>query len=98
MRIALYIASLALFLMAGCGTVDTTGENYGDLLLSPAGLEITEAEHPDGWGRADCTVCHNFYNIHLGTVAGIDMAAVRQTVEDDGLSSCVTCHGTNGVQ
>jgi hypothetical protein len=91
--------SAVLFLVACGGTQSTTGENYGDLFSSPSGLTLSEAEHGDGWARADCTLCHNLVNIHLGPdVGGFNMQAVRDLVATDGLASCPICHGDNGVQ
>ncbi len=83
----------------GCGDVELQGEDYGDLLSSPSGLALTQDEHSAGWGKSDCTMCHNMNNIHLEdrTGTGIDMSLIRETVFTDGLTSCAACHGTNGV-
>lgn len=88
-------------LAAACGsTMDPLlGENYGNLLATSGGLVLDQSKHESGWGKSSCNLCHNFNNIHLtdNTGTGIDMAAVRTIVYTDGLSSCATCHGTNGV-
>ncbi|MBI2345734.1 MAG: hypothetical protein HYV03_02370, partial [Deltaproteobacteria bacterium] len=75
------------------------GENYGNLLATASGLVLTPDEHAIGWGKSDCTMCHNLNNIHLEdlTGTGIDVTAIRTIVFTQGLSSCATCHGTNGV-
>lgn len=75
------------------------GEDFGNLLTSPQGLLLTEEEHPEGWGRAECTLCHNLENIHLENRTGlpIDIQAIYQQALEEGLSSCASCHGTNGV-
>lgn len=76
------------------------GENYGDLLGTTDGLVLTQDEHEAGWGRSECDLCHNLENIHLTnrTSLNIDMEAIREDVLAEGITSCVTCHGTNGVE
>lgn len=76
-----------------------TGEDYGDLTASPSSLRLTEDEHEQGWGRSNCWICHNEFNIHFDdSPTGFDMAAVRARVERDGLACCSVCHGDNGVE
>lgn len=90
---------LALTLACSCGSANSTGEDYGDLLNSPSGLTLTQEEHQSGWGKSTCNTCHIFNNIHISlSESGYDMAAVRDSVSTDGLSSCATCHGGNGVE
>ena len=99
MTVALFFATTVFFLISCGGSSSGTGEDYGDILSSPSGLTLTYHEHKVGWGKSDCTLCHNTSNIHLvdrsGT--GIDMAAIRAQVATDGLSSCAICHGDNGI-
>jgi hypothetical protein len=60
-----------------------------------------EEEHQGGWGRSNCFLCHNIENIHLvnnSSFDAVDVDAIRQKTIDEGLSSCMTCHGTNGTQ
>lgn len=87
------------FLAAGCGSPLNQGEDYGNLLDSPGGLVLTEEEHLGGWGRAECTQCHNLENIHLEDRTGIaiDIEAVHDQALDEGNAGCPACHGTNGV-
>lgn len=94
------LLTFALVFFAACGGNSTrTGEDYGDLFDSPGGLTLDVNKHPHGWGKSDCTACHNLYNIHLGddSEEGFDMAAVRELVSTEGISVCSRCHGTNGV-
>lgn len=87
-------------LATACGSMEPqTGENYGNLLATTGGLVLNQSKHETGWGKSNCNLCHNFNNIHLvdRTGTSIDVAAIRTTVYNDGLSSCATCHGTNGV-
>lgn len=91
----------ALCWLVGCGAASTnTGENFGDLLTSPAGLVLTGAEHPGGWGRTDCDTCHNLGNLHLvnHSAIAIDIAAVHDQAIQNGNAGCIACHGANGVQ
>lgn len=88
-------------MLTACGSVQDPlqGENYGNLLATPGGLVLDQSKHETGWTKPNCNLCHNFNDIHLtdNTGTGIDMAAVRTIVYTGGLSSCATCHGTNGV-
>ena len=75
---------------------------HGVLLASPGGLVVLEEEHPTGWMRADCFGCHNVNNIHQINRTGlpddeVDLAGVRAIVQSGGESSCMMCHGSNGV-
>lgn len=88
-------------IIGACGNTQDplTGENYGNLLATSGGLTLDVSKHELGWGKSQCDSCHNFNNIHLTdrTGTGINMQAVQNIVFTDGLSSCATCHGTNGV-
>ena len=99
------LASSFLLHLSACGNSATTSEDYGDLMASPSGLTLVESEHVYGWGKSDCTLCHHLNNIHLNQSASgynesglVYMPDVRDIVSSDGISSCSTCHGTNGVQ
>jgi hypothetical protein len=66
------------------------------------GLILLEQEHPTGWTRPDCFLCHNVNNIHQINRTGlpddeVDLANVRAIVQNQGAHSCVLCHGANGV-
>jgi len=97
-------AALVALVAAGCGSKsDPQSENYGNLLASPGGLVVLEQEHPTGWMRPDCFGCHNVNNIHQVNRTGLpdseaDLAGVREIVQNQGESSCMLCHGDNGVQ
>ena len=99
MKIFLLLSILFFGIACGDGALDE-GENYGNLLDSPEGLVLTEGEHPAGWGRAECTTCHNLDNIHLvdRTGIGVDIEAIHQEALDEGNEGCLTCHGANGVE
>ena len=98
-RIFLLISLLGLGTLSACGDGVHEGEFYGDLLSSPQGLVLTLEEHGDGWGRADCFMCHPIQNLHLAnqtSFAGIDMDKVRYITATQGEAGCSQCHGFNG--
>lgn len=94
----------ACLAVAACGSDGSNEpENYGNLLASPGGLIVLHEEHPDGWGRPDCLVCHNAAYIHTVNRTGlpdaqVDLPGIQQLVRVEGQSSCPQCHGDNGVQ
>jgi len=68
------------------------------MLNSEAALVVTEDEHPTGWGQSDCSTCHSFVALHRrACTPEADLAEVRDIVADDGVASCVDCHGNNGT-
>jgi len=97
------LAAVILFLLvvAGCGSdAPLQSEDYGNLLASPGGLVVLEEEHPSGWGRQDCFFCHEIRNMHTVNRTGLpdlDLEEIQLIIQDQGESSCMLCHGTNGV-
>ena len=91
--------ALALAALAACGSDDPCA-GVSDLLASPGGLALTEAEHPAGWGRSDCMLCHQAAAIHTASCASapVDLAAVREEADPEDTRTCVACHGANGVE
>jgi len=104
-----FMAALALsacgclLFLAACGSdASPQSENYGNVLAPPEGLVLVAEEHPTGWERSDCFACHNVNNIHQINRTGLpddqaDLAGVRTIVQNQGESSCMLCHGANGV-
>lgn len=91
---------LAFVCIVGCGSDNTlTGEDHGNLAVGESGLILTQTEHEEGWGEANCFFCHNMANIHQTdrTGTGLNLEAIRTLTEEEGLDSCVDCHGTNGL-
>jgi hypothetical protein len=104
---------LATLLAGGCGdNAEPTSENYGNLLNSPGGLLVLEEEHPTGWQRPDCLGCHAVINMHTVNRTGlpncntlpdpppegcIDLAEIQEIIDNQGPSTCMLCHGENGV-
>lgn len=84
-----------LLLLLGCGDDDPCAGRR-DLATSPAGLDLTEGEHPSGWGRTECFQCHQAWDIHAeDCVDAVPVAMEPFEVSDP--EACVACHGANGV-
>ncbi len=87
--------------IGSCGGAGGDYENYGDIYKeNNNSFVITERTHPNGWGNFECYLCHNENNIHMVDrieSMNIDLESIKAVVGANGLSSCKTCHGTNGV-
>lgn len=82
----------ALWLLA-CEAEDPCASRR-DLTTSPAGLDLTEEEHPAGWGQADCFQCHQRWDIHReDCIEGVKL----DTEALESVDECSSCHGWNGV-
>ncbi len=71
-----------------------------DLMASPGGLVITPEEHELGWGRTECFQCHQSFRIHqadCASVVAVDGEAIEERVDVSDTTTCVECHGSNGV-
>lgn len=87
--------AIASLLFVGCAPPIC---DQGSMLDSELGLELTEAEHPEGWGHEDCFGCHASASLHReGCTPEVDYEALWDLVEDEGDASCIDCHGDNGV-
>lgn len=102
MRNLIALSLLAVSIaIASCGSYETiSGEDYGDIAAGDSGITLTQAEHPVGWGKAECFECHMTENMHQTdrTGTGLNLQAIQDMTREQGLLSCPTCHGTNGVQ
>jgi len=103
-RIPMLSLLIPALLLAGCGQTDPCA-GVRDLATSPAGLTLTQVEHPAGWGHSECFQCHQAWRIHtadcnsFGDTAGlIDLAAVAEQADPQDTTSCIPCHGDNGVE
>ena len=86
---------LLLFLFLGCG-VQREYENYD--FKSDSDLTLTAQNHPHGFRKTECFYCHVRANIHQVARynSSFDLEYVRSLVEQNGISICRDCHGTNG--
>jgi hypothetical protein len=85
---------------AGCAELELGCDDLGDMLTGPGGMTVTEDEHPTGWGQERCFSCHSVERMHVQNcteVEEVDLAAIRELVDAEGIDSCVQCHGDNGV-
>lgn len=90
-------ASLGIFtgLILSCA-VDTQSENYD--FSDSAPLTLTAINHPHGYQKSSCFSCHLPQNIHqVNRLNEPSFPYAQPTVEQNGLSSCIGCHGANGV-
>ncbi|MEQ1665662.1 MAG: hypothetical protein ABL927_09835, partial [Bdellovibrionales bacterium] len=75
----LFVGSTGSTLLSCSREASRDLENYGDINQSPGGIAlVTPAEHPGGWGRRECLLCHNAaLGIHRGPNSPIDAAALN---------------------
>lgn len=93
-------AAIAAFAvsMSSCASLTPCEDLEVTLGQSEQGLIVTPAEHPDGWGRGDCSACHVLAVVHRREcMPGVDYVALDEQVEAEGYDSCGECHGDNGV-
>jgi hypothetical protein len=93
---------LAAVGLASCGgSGNDEGQDFGNLIASAQGTHLTLEEHPTGWGRSECFLCHPLEEIHQVDRSGtgvLPLADIRRFVDRDRLASCPLCHGDNGVR
>lgn len=96
-KVLLVLLFLPIF---SCVGGDDSGQDLGNIFDSSEGLILTEEEHPDGWKREDCLICHPLSVIHQEdrTELGIlPLEDIQEFVLEEGPESCIICHGDNGV-
>lgn len=96
-RILLLIILLTL---VSCVSENDEGQDFGNILMSTEGLILTEEDHPSGWQREDCYLCHPLEVIHQEDRSGTGLLLledIQEFVLQEGLASCPICHGDNGV-
>lgn len=95
------IGLLAVLAVAGCGgSGNDDGQDFGNLIASAQGTQLTREEHPDGWAKSECFTCHPVEEIHRTDRSGTGVLLledIRALVSQRGLESCPLCHGNNGV-
>ena len=91
----LVILSLLIFL-SSCAENKREFEEY-DLPEGGAVL-LTEYTHKHGFKETQCFYCHVKGNIHQdNTTSSPLIETARILTERDGIKSCSTCHGSNGL-
>ncbi len=93
-------AVVAVVAIGGCGRGNDDGQDFGNLIASAQGTQLTRAEHPTGWGRSECFLCHPVDEIHHVDRSGtgtVPLDDIRRLVDREGLASCHLCHGDNGL-
>lgn len=97
-RLVLLLLLVSFF--SSCVSEEDEGQDWGNILAGVEGLILTEEDHPDGWGRQECFVCHPLEVIHQEDRSGIGVLLledIREFTVQEGLASCPICHGDNGV-
>lgn len=86
---------LILLLLVSCAE-NRDRESYP--INSIADLTLTATNHPHGYGKSQCFICHVQVNIHYDDSLGTGLIPTAQELtRTQGLQSCSTCHGNNGV-
>ena len=86
--------------LSACGSDTRDREDYGDITKGPGGVVLVNPdEHIGGWGRNQCTMCHNILNIHQRPGNGLAPKALRDVfhARNNDTSYCMLCHGKNGT-
>ena len=93
--IQLTVVSILLILTTAC-SVSEQSENYDFDSISP--LILTQSNHPHGYQKTSCYSCHTPQNIHrVNRLGDPSFDFADPLVQQNGLNSCVGCHGNNGV-
>lgn len=90
------ILMLIILLLSSCGKEKRQFEVYQ--IAQPADILLSVENHPHGYGESQCFECHVVDNIHRDNQTGsstLDLA--RELTRTQGISSCQTCHGGNGL-
>jgi len=67
-------------------------------LPASGALILNEKNHPHGYAEAQCFYCHVKANIHRDNTTGSPLIeTARELTEQQGILSCSTCHGANGL-
>jgi hypothetical protein len=92
---------LWLLVTLGCAEVDEDPCAYvRDLIRTEDGLALTPDEHGVGWGNETCLQCHQTWNTHVrdcSRAVDWDLEAIREAADFEDPTTCVPCHGANGV-
>lgn len=91
---------ILLLLSVSCVDEDNRGQDFGNIFISTEGLILTEEDHPTGWMREECFLCHPIQVIHQVDRSGTGtllLEDIQEFVLQEGLASCPICHGDNGV-
>ncbi len=88
----------------GLGDADVHYRDFGVNVAVRSAPYLTEENHPDGWGKADCLGCHQDFKHTMATAdltVGQYQDMINRAVDSVGKSNpinvCSACHGLNGV-
>lgn len=90
-----FLAMCLLFFISAC---DTSRQYEEYQIKTEADLTLSSDNHPHGYQKTECFLCHHPENIHQVNRLGLLSFDYAQTlVRDSGLRSCQGCHGKNGA-
>lgn len=90
--------TLGIFLIIGMSACQVERQYENDNMLSTADLTLTASNHPHGYTRKECFMCHLPQNIHqVDRLGAPSFPSARPLVEQHGITICAACHGSNGV-
>ena len=106
-RLILILTGIALTYSCGGGGLGDADVNYRDFGVNVAVRSapyLTEENHPDGWGKADCLGCHQNFK-HTMATADLTVDQYQDMIEtaidsvgaSKAINVCSACHGLNGV-
>lgn len=87
--------AILLLVISACSVKRQT-EDYN--MQTVADLTLTPDNHPHGYTRSQCFMCHLPNNIHqVDRIGAPSFSLAKPLVDQYGLSICASCHGSNGV-
>lgn len=91
--------ALNLFLLVSALVACDSTRQYEDYQMKTESDQIlTSYNHPHGYQKLQCFVCHHLENIHQENRIGSSSFDLANTlVRQSGLASCSGCHGKNGA-
>jgi len=90
------LCGLSGFLCSSCGDPN----DFSEVGPPPSRVQVvlTQENHEEGWGLAECLLCHPIFKIHQkSSDPNLDLEEIRRFVEQRGQASCTFCHGGNGA-
>ena len=106
-RTVLLLTGIALIYSCGgdgLGDADVNYRDFGVNVAVRSAPYLTEENHPDGWGKADCLGCHQNFK-HTMATADLTVDQYQDMIEtainsvgaSKAINICSACHGLNGV-
>lgn len=90
---------LSLFFLLNTLIACDSTRQYEDYnMKTEADQTLTSSNHPHGYQKFQCFVCHHPENIHqVNRYGSSNFDLANSLVQQSGLASCSGCHGKNGA-